>query len=68
MGDDAGQLGARNMSVTWLEIPAGAEQTLRSDEGAEQVYEIELSAAEKSMLKTSADSVQKVVDIVKAKS
>ena len=35
---DAGQLGARNMSVTWLEIPAGAEQTLRSDEGGEQVY------------------------------
>lgn len=35
---DAGQLGARNMSVTWLEIPAGAEQTLRSDEEAEQVY------------------------------
>ena len=35
---DAGELGARNMSVTWLEIPAGAEQTLRSDEGAEQVY------------------------------
>lgn len=35
---DAGQLGARNMSVTWLEIPAGAEQTLRSDEDAEQVY------------------------------
>lgn len=35
---DAGDLGARNMSVTWLEIPAGAEQTFRSDEGAEQVY------------------------------
>jgi len=35
---DAGQLGARNMSVTWLEIPAGAEQTLRSDEDGEQVY------------------------------
>lgn len=35
---DAGQLGARNMSVAWLEIPAGAEQTLRSDEEAEQVY------------------------------
>lgn len=35
---DAGELGARNMSVTWLEIPAGAEQTLRSDEEAEQVY------------------------------
>jgi mannose-6-phosphate isomerase-like protein (cupin superfamily) len=35
---DAGQLGARNMSVTWLELPAGTEQTLRSDEGGEQVY------------------------------
>lgn len=35
---DAGQLGARNMSVTWLEIPGGAEQTLRSDENGEQVY------------------------------
>lgn len=35
---DAGQLGARNISVTWLELPAGAEQTLRSDEDGEQVY------------------------------
>jgi len=35
---DAGELGARNMSVAWLEIPAGAKQTLRSDEEAEQVY------------------------------
>jgi mannose-6-phosphate isomerase-like protein (cupin superfamily) len=35
---DAGELGARNMSVTWLEVPVGAEQTLRSDEGGEQVY------------------------------
>jgi mannose-6-phosphate isomerase-like protein (cupin superfamily) len=35
---DAGELGARNMSVTWLEIPAGAEQALRSHEDAEQVY------------------------------
>lgn len=35
---DAGELGARNMSVNWLEIPAGAKQTLRSDEGGEQVY------------------------------
>jgi mannose-6-phosphate isomerase-like protein (cupin superfamily) len=35
---DAGELGARNMSVTWLEISAGTEQTLRSDEEAEQVY------------------------------
>jgi mannose-6-phosphate isomerase-like protein (cupin superfamily) len=35
---DAGELGSRNMSVTWLEIPAGAEQTLRSHEEGEQVY------------------------------
>jgi mannose-6-phosphate isomerase-like protein (cupin superfamily) len=35
---DAGELGSRHMSVTWLEIPAGAEQTLRSHEEAEQVY------------------------------
>lgn len=35
---DAGELGSRNLSVTWLELPAGAEQTLRSDEEAEQVY------------------------------
>jgi mannose-6-phosphate isomerase-like protein (cupin superfamily) len=37
---DAGELGSRHMSVTWLEIPAGAEQTLRSHEEAEQVYVI----------------------------
>jgi len=36
--------------------------------GIEKILEIELTAAEKAMLKTSADSVQKVVDIVKAKS
>jgi mannose-6-phosphate isomerase-like protein (cupin superfamily) len=35
---DAGELGARNMSVTWLEITPGSEQTLRSHEEAEQVY------------------------------
>lgn len=35
---DAGELGARQMSVAWLEIPSGAKQTLRSDEEAEQVY------------------------------
>jgi mannose-6-phosphate isomerase-like protein (cupin superfamily) len=35
---DAGELGARNVSVTWLEVPAGTEQTLRSHEEAEQVY------------------------------
>jgi mannose-6-phosphate isomerase-like protein (cupin superfamily) len=35
---DAGELGSRNMSVTWLEVPAGVEQELRSHEEAEQVY------------------------------
>jgi mannose-6-phosphate isomerase-like protein (cupin superfamily) len=35
---DAGELGSRNMSVTWLEVPAGAAQTLRSHEEGEQVY------------------------------
>lgn len=35
---DAGELGSRNMSVTWLEIPAGVEQTLHSHEESEQIY------------------------------
>src|SRR6202012_3192478 len=33
---DAGELGARNLSVTWLALPAGAEQRLRSQEEAGQ--------------------------------
>lgn len=35
---DAGELGARHLSVTWLVLPAGAEQRLRSHEEAEQAY------------------------------
>jgi mannose-6-phosphate isomerase-like protein (cupin superfamily) len=35
---DAGELGARNLSVTWLVLPGGAEQRLRSHEEAEQAY------------------------------
>jgi mannose-6-phosphate isomerase-like protein (cupin superfamily) len=35
---DAGELGSRNMSVTWLEVPADVEQSLHSHEDAEQVY------------------------------
>jgi mannose-6-phosphate isomerase-like protein (cupin superfamily) len=35
---DAGELGSRNLSVTWLSVPAGARQTLRSDERSEQAY------------------------------
>jgi mannose-6-phosphate isomerase-like protein (cupin superfamily) len=35
---DAGELGARNLSVTWLVLPGGGEQRMRSQEEAEQVY------------------------------
>jgi mannose-6-phosphate isomerase-like protein (cupin superfamily) len=35
---DAGELGSRNMSVTWLEVPQGIDQELHSHEEAEQVY------------------------------
>jgi mannose-6-phosphate isomerase-like protein (cupin superfamily) len=35
---DAGELGSRNLSVTWLSVPAGAKQTLRSDAQSEQAY------------------------------
>lgn len=35
---DAGELGARHLSVTWLTVPSGARQTLRSHEEAEQAY------------------------------
>ena len=52
---DAGQLGARNMSVTRLEIPAGTEQTLRSDEGGEQVYVVVRGAATMSVAGDTQD-------------
>lgn len=35
---DAGELGARNLTVSWLTVPVGTEQTLRSHEEAEQAY------------------------------
>jgi mannose-6-phosphate isomerase-like protein (cupin superfamily) len=53
---DAGELGARNMSVTWLEIPAGCEQSLRSHEDAEQVYVVVRGAGAMSV----AGDTQKV--------
>jgi len=37
---DAGELGSRNLSVTWLSVPAGAEQSLHSHEESEQAYVI----------------------------
>jgi mannose-6-phosphate isomerase-like protein (cupin superfamily) len=35
---DAGELGSRNVSVNWVEVPAGASEELRSHEESEQVY------------------------------
>ncbi len=35
---DAGELGSRNLSVTWLSLSAGTEQALGSHEEAEQAY------------------------------
>lgn len=35
---DAGELGSRNLSVNWLDVPAGTSEELRSHEEAEQVY------------------------------
>jgi mannose-6-phosphate isomerase-like protein (cupin superfamily) len=52
---DAGQLGARNLSVTWLEIPAGAEQAMRSDGEAEQVYVIVRGAGTMSVVGDTQD-------------
>ena len=35
---DAGELGSRHMTVTWLEVPPGTSQSVRSHEEAELVY------------------------------
>jgi mannose-6-phosphate isomerase-like protein (cupin superfamily) len=35
---DAGELGSRNLSVTWVSVPAGCNQTLHSSGEAEQAY------------------------------
>jgi len=45
---DAGELGSRNVSVNWLEVPAGASEELRSHEEAEQVYVVVRGVAELS--------------------
>ena len=37
---DAGDLGSRNLTVTWVDVPPGAEQRAHSHEDAEQVYVI----------------------------
>lgn len=35
---DAGEMGSRHMTVTWVEVPPGVSQELHSHEEAEQVY------------------------------
>lgn len=35
---DAGELGSRNLSVTWVAVPADCSQAMRSHEEAEQAY------------------------------
>jgi mannose-6-phosphate isomerase-like protein (cupin superfamily) len=37
---DAGELGSRHMTVTWIDVPTGVSQQLHSHEEAEQVYVI----------------------------
>jgi len=45
---DAGELGSRHMTVTWIEVPATTEQELHSHEEAEQVYVVVRGVAELS--------------------
>jgi mannose-6-phosphate isomerase-like protein (cupin superfamily) len=37
---DAGDLGSRNLSVTWVDVPPGARQQAHSHEDSEQIYVI----------------------------
>ncbi len=37
---DAGDLGSRNLTVTWVDVPPGAEQRAHSHADSEQVYVI----------------------------
>lgn len=46
---DAGELGSRNLSVTWLSVPAGTEQQLHSQEDGEQAYVVVRGAGRMSV-------------------
>jgi mannose-6-phosphate isomerase-like protein (cupin superfamily) len=37
---DAGDLGSRNLTVTWVDVPPGAEQRAHSHPDSEQIYVI----------------------------
>jgi len=45
---DAGELGSRNLSVNWIEVPPGASEELVSHEEAEQCYVVVAGAGEMS--------------------
>jgi len=45
---DAGELGSRNLSVNWIEVPPGASEDLVSHEEAEQVYVVVAGSGEMS--------------------
>ena len=47
---DAGELGSRHMTVTWIEVPSGVSQDLRSHEEAEQVYVVVRGAGSMSVV------------------
>src|ERR671937_2076134 len=59
---DAGELGSRNLSVNWLEVPPGAAEELRSHEEAEQVYVV--VAGNGSMSATGDTQALSVGDLV----
>lgn len=52
---DAGELGSRHMTVTWVEVPSGVSQELHTHEEAEQVYVVVRGTG---MLSTTGDTEQ----------
>lgn len=55
---DAGELGSRNLSANWIEVPPGAKEELRSDEEAEQIYVV---ARGSGTLSATGDSLEVAV-------
>ena len=55
---DAGELGSRHMTVTWIDVPPGASQDIRSHEDAELVYVV---VAGTGTLSAAGDTEQLVV-------
>lgn len=45
---DAGELGSRNLSVNWVEVPPGSSEDLISHEDSEQVYVVVAGAGSMS--------------------